>query len=76
MLNLDFEGADKYIFSSPTVLMHNLSDVLKSETLNVNGINKLMIDEAIQSILFEENNDYTSITNKGEYHYWNTKRKG
>jgi uncharacterized protein (TIGR02680 family) len=64
---LDSEGADKYLFSAPKFLMHELSELLKVDSIDVKGISSEDIDNILKSILIDESNESTYINEKGDY---------
>ncbi|KRQ87415.1 hypothetical protein ABG79_00753 [Caloramator mitchellensis] len=66
IFQMDKDMADKYIFPTPQILMHDISEFLKPDKIDVNGITEKDITDVIQSILIDENNS-TYINEKGEY---------
>ncbi|MCT4594237.1 MAG: TIGR02680 family protein [Anaeromicrobium sp.] len=66
VLTLDNEGADKYIFSSPKYLAHELSHKLKIEKTGDN-ISREDIEDVLKSILLDEDNGQTYIRENGQY---------
>jgi uncharacterized protein (TIGR02680 family) len=61
------EMADKYIFPSPKFLMHDISELLKPEKVDINGITQSDIDNALKSILIDEGSSSTFVNENGEY---------
>ncbi|MCX7885505.1 MAG: TIGR02680 family protein [Caloramator sp.] len=66
VLSLDNLGCDKYIFSEPILLSHNLSQYLKVDALGLDNISFEDVDYAIQSVLLDDNS-ITYIDEKGNY---------
>ncbi len=67
VLKTDKDMADKYLFSSPKLLKHELSQKLKVDKLCVDGISKTDIEDVLQSILLDEEKDATFINERGEF---------
>ncbi|TDT57246.1 TIGR02680 family protein [Fonticella tunisiensis] len=67
VLETDSDMADKYIFPSPGFLMHDLSELLRPEKIDVEGITAVDIDNVLKSILIDEESSRTYINEKGEY---------
>lgn len=67
VIELDTKGADKYLFPAPKFLMHDISELLKADSIDVKGIKSEDIDNVLKSILIDENKDCTYINEKGEY---------
>lgn len=65
VLEMDINMADKYIFPSPKYLMHDLSELLKPENIEVKGITSADIDNVLKSILLDEGTTY--LNEDGEY---------
>ncbi|MBC2580035.1 TIGR02680 family protein [Clostridium sp. DJ247] len=65
--SINNEGADKYLFPSPKFLMHDLSELLKVDSIEVKGISHEDIDNVLKSILIDESKDSTYINEKGQY---------
>jgi uncharacterized protein (TIGR02680 family) len=64
---MDREMGDKYIFPSPNFLMHDLSELLQAERIEMGGITLGDIDSALKSILIDEENSPVYINEEGEY---------
>lgn len=67
IFSMDREMADKYIFASPQFLMHGLNEFLKPESINVEGITTVDIENVLRSILLDENGSSTYIDENGRY---------
>lgn len=67
IFEMDGSMADKYIFSQPNFLAHNLSEYLKVDSLNVGGISFEDIDNALRGILSDKKGGSTFIGENGEY---------
>lgn len=67
VLKADKDMADKYLFSSPKLLKHELTQKLKVDKLSVDGINKTDIEDVLQSVLLDEEQDATFINEYGEF---------
>lgn len=67
VMSLDTEGADKYVFSMPKFLMHDISEFLKVDITEANGIKASHIDNALKSILIDKTKEGTYISERGEY---------
>lgn len=67
VISINSEGADKYIFSSPKLFTYNLSKMLKIEAIKIEGITREDVENALNSILIDENDDSTYIKENGKY---------
>lgn len=67
VMNLDIDAADKYLFPSPKFLMYDLSQILKVDISDIEGIRAEDVDNVLKSILIDESNDSTYISEKGCY---------
>lgn len=67
IFKMDKEMADKYLFASPQFLMHGLSEFLRPENVNIEGITSVDIENVLQSILLDENGNSTYIDENGRY---------
>lgn len=65
-LLMEQDMGDKYIFSSPNLLTHSLGEFLKLERTDTVGISAMDLDNALKSILID-NNSSAFINEKGEY---------
>ncbi|QAA33568.1 TIGR02680 family protein [Clostridium manihotivorum] len=63
----DREGADKYLFSEPKFLVHELSELLKSEAITVSGLKREEVEDVLKTILIDESKDSTYINENGDY---------
>ncbi|MFT9496798.1 TIGR02680 family protein [Anaerosolibacter sp.] len=66
-LQMDPDMGDKYIFPSPNFLTHDVTELLKPEKIDVEGITRENIDGALKSILIDEGNSSVYINEKGQY---------
>lgn len=67
VIEMDANMADKYIFPSPKYLMHDLSELLKPEKIDVQGITPADIDNVLISIMLDEGNGSTYLDESGNY---------
>lgn len=67
VLTMDKGAADKYIFSNPQYLSHELSKVLKPEKVDDAHITYEDIDDALKSIMLHDQESLTYINEKGEF---------
>lgn len=67
VLEMDKNMADKYLFSSPKLLTHELSLKLKSENSLVEGISRDDVENVLRTILVDEQEESTYINEHGEY---------
>ncbi|OPJ60963.1 TIGR02680 family protein [Clostridium oryzae] len=67
VIALDTEGADRYLFPAPKFLMHDLSEILKAESIKESQITAEDIDNVLKSILIDESSDSVYINEKGDY---------
>lgn len=66
-LQMDPNMGDKYIFSSAALLSHNLTEFLKIEKTETDGISHVDIDNALKSVFLDEDHGSVYINEKGEY---------
>ncbi len=67
ILNMGKGIADKYIFSEPQLMTHELSLLLKPEKIEDSRITPAVIDQALKSIVLNEKDSLTFLNEKGEY---------
>mgnify|MGYP000910535003 CR=1 FL=1 len=68
VLKMDKDMSDRYLFASPKYLMHELSQKLKVDKININGINEEDIYDVLKSILIDEQEgESTFISQYGHY---------
>jgi uncharacterized protein (TIGR02680 family) len=65
--SINEEGADKYLFASANFLTYDLSQFLKIEHIEVEGITCQDVENVLKSILIDENSSSTYIDEKGNY---------
>lgn len=58
---------DKYIFSSPNLFAHSLTEFFRFEKIESTEINPIDIDNALKSIFLDENSGSVYVNEKGEY---------
>lgn len=66
-MGIDSKISDKYLFASPNILANSLSEYLKVEKIDVNGITFEDVDNVLRSILIDKNSSSTYISENGEY---------
>jgi len=66
IFEMDKDMADKYIFPSPAYLMHDLTQFLKVDKIDVDGIKEEDIVNSLKSIMIDEGSA-TYLNEKGEY---------
>lgn len=67
VLETEENMADKYLFSSPKVLKHELSLKLKTDKINVEGISNNEVENVLKSILLDKQDNDTYIRKNGEF---------
>ncbi|MEJ6949442.1 TIGR02680 family protein [Natronospora cellulosivora (SeqCode)] len=67
VLNMDRGMADKYIFSNPQYMTHELSLFLKAEKVEDSQITPAIIDQALKSIVLNKGDSLTFLNEKGEF---------
>lgn len=67
VLKMDKGMGDKYLFSSPKYLTHELSYKLKVDKANITGITEEDVDNALKSIMLDEQEESTFIDEMGNY---------
>ncbi len=67
LFNMDQGMGDKYIFSDPQYMTHELSLLLKPEKLEDNQITPAIIDQALKSIVLNKQDSMTYLNEKGEF---------
>lgn len=66
VLSNDEMGYDKYLFSEASFLSYNLTQYLKVDSSDLNGVSYEDVDNVLQSILLDKNS-ITYIDEKGNY---------
>ncbi|WP_192929727.1 TIGR02680 family protein [Alkaliphilus serpentinus] len=66
-LSINKDMADKYIFANPQYLKHELSQLLKAEKNNTNGITEAEIEGALKTILLDSEEEGCFINEEGQY---------
>lgn len=59
--------ADKYIFPKPQLMTRELSYLLKTEALDIKGISEGFIEQALKSIILNDQGSLSYIKEVGEY---------
>lgn len=67
VLEMDKNMADKYLFSSPKILTHELTLKLKAENTLVEGISREDVETVLRTILVDEQQESTYVNEHGEY---------
>jgi len=67
VLKMDKGMADKYIFSNPQYMTHELSLLLKAEKIEDSQISPAIIDQALKSIVLNKDDSLTFLNEKGEF---------
>lgn len=66
VLSKDEGGCDKYLFAEPSFLSYNLTQYLKVDSSELNGVAYEDVDNVLQSILIDKNS-LTYVDEKGNY---------
>lgn len=66
-LSMDPEAGDKYIFPVPSLLAHDLTEMLMPDGVEIEGISAAEIEEALRSILIDAGGSNVYIDEKGYY---------
>lgn len=67
VFEMDNDMADKYLFSTPKYLMHELSLKLKAEKISLEGINEEDVENVLKSVLIDQQEEATYLNEKGEF---------
>jgi uncharacterized protein (TIGR02680 family) len=67
VMELNGDGADKYIFAEPNFLAYDLSQFLKVEKIEEKGIERSYIENVLKGVLLDESSSGTYINEKGIY---------
>ena len=66
-LLMDPDMGDKYIFSSPNLFSHSITEFFRLEKFEIPDINTVDIDNALKSIFLDDNSGSVYVNEKGEY---------